>query len=90
MLDLTPARMRQIRSVILAEEAERHLVQVRLAERMTRELVGHLRAAAGDKKADKAANAVRFTNERNAGKPGPRELPSFERVSQLFGTPPPR
>lgn len=89
VLDLTPARVRQLRSVILAAKREDHVVQVRLAERVTREIVAHTRAAAGDKKAGKAAEKVSFLSERTAASPGPKQLPSFEAVSQKFGAPPP-
>ncbi|MDL5159400.1 hypothetical protein [Actinomycetospora termitidis] len=88
VLALTPARLRQLRSVILAERREEHTLQVTLAERMTRELVAHVRAAAGDKGAAKAAAKVSFLSARRAT-PGPKQLPSTEAVIRRFGMAPP-
>lgn len=85
ILDLTPARFRQLRSVILAAQKAETIGRIGLLERAVKELVLHIRQAAGDKKADKAAGAVRFLPKLRK----PRELPSFEQVRRKFGSAPP-
>ena len=79
ILDLTLARLLQVRDVLLARLAEDWKRQVMLVERQTQYLVGASFGAAGDKKAGKKAEKVRFLAGENVVRPAPAE-----RLERMF------
>lgn len=60
LLDLTLARLRHARDMVTARLAEERNWQIDIAEQVTRTLVAHIRSAAGDKDAGRAASRVQL------------------------------
>ena len=73
ILDLTLARVRQVRDVLLTRIQEDWKRHVLLVERQTQYLVGAEFGAAGDKKAGKKAERVKFLAGEKVVRPAPAE-----------------
>lgn len=86
ILDLTLARMRQIREVIGIRQSVDLRSRVRLEEAKVQQLVAATHAAAGNKKGAKAASAIRFlpdTEEERKAK-----VISTAEATRVFGVDP--
>jgi hypothetical protein len=79
ILDLTLTRMRQCREICFQRLAERRDWEIDLAEAVTKQLVMHVRAAAGDRRASKAANKVRLFKRQSDNEA------KFEQIARAMG-----
>jgi hypothetical protein len=81
ILDLTMERIRQCRDVILERKVEDHKRDLRVKELEVQRMTAYIAGAAGWK--DGVKNAGRF--ELYERTPEDRPLPSYERLTKLFG-----
>lgn len=84
ILDLTMARMRQVREVIWERQAEDRRNDLTVREIELRTLAGYIAGAAGDKQGVKNAAKIRLVPPDPAAPRQIRPIP-FERAQRLFG-----